>query len=747
MGAEILELSRALTQFDAQNTPRGLLDRYAKGRIRHFASRQLLTLSGAAALVVLVSPQVGFLAVAMALLGEAVDCFYLARVRRLIGQGSSLNRLFFWTTVTGIFQALTIAFCIVLAWRTAPEGAAMFFCFAFLTGASVNAGLLLPFHRAASIGRLVVYFSTLIGILIAEAVFQTEMKMNFTFDLVGALMMSNMIHLFISYVLKGRQREMKNSRSLLEQGLELARANRSINDQQRETRRLALVAKRALDSIIMSDTQGRILWVNEGFTRMTGYSLEQVIGRRPADFLNGPDTSLATSDEIANAIADGRSHRAEIINYTATGKRIWVETNIAPVFDQNGKMEMVIAIERDITIAKQREQELAEATVAAEQGERAKSEFLASMSHEIRTPMNGIIGMADMLTKEDLTKDQKLYVSTIRNSAEALLTIINDILDFSKLSAGQPTIAPVTFELGECIEGVIDLLGPQARQKKLQLNYSTVGDLPEYARGDDGRLRQILMNVIGNALKFTEKGSVSVKAGTTVKDNAMTLRIDVSDTGIGIAPNRINQIFEQFAQADAATTRRFGGTGLGLAISRLLARAMGGDITVNSEVGKGSCFTVLLEMETATPEPATDNQLVDLPAAEAFAGLSVLLAEDNKTNRLVVRKFLQDYPLTLIEARNGREAIEMTRDNIPDIILMDMSMPEIDGLDATRIIRGLPVPQPTIIALTANAYDSDRDACMNAGMDSFLSKPVRRAQLMREIARAMTQATPANPNP
>ncbi|PSL19123.1 ATP-binding protein [Shimia abyssi] len=558
--------------------------------------------------------------------------------------------------------------------------------------------------------------------------------------------MSFMVYVFISYVTSGHKREIVNSRSLLVQGLELAKTSASNAAQQTELRRLALVAERALDSVIVSDIYGRILWVNDAFTRITGFTAAEAVGKSPGEILNGPETQKKSSEEIALAISEGRTHRAEIVNYTKDGRKIWVETNLTPVFSETGQVEMVIAIERDITQAKAHQDELAKAKLAAEDGERAKAEFLASMSHEIRTPMNGIIGMADLLSETRLNAEAELFVDTIRNSAESLLVIINDILDFSKLRAGKMPLNPVSFNLIDCINGVANLLAPQAAGKSLKLQCLFDTDLPMNAKGDDVRLRQILMNVVGNAIKFTETGGVTIRTSCEKNGRGWCLCIDVSDTGIGIPENRLEHVFEQFAQADAATTRRFGGTGLGLSISRRLARNMGGDISVTSSDGKGSCFSIEILLE----ETAQFDQDI-LPSALApnsvcLDGLTILLAEDNKTNRLVISKFLRDADITLVTAHDGRQAVEMAIELRPDVILMDMSMPEMDGVDATRAIRKVPELHPQIIALTANAYQSDKEICLEAGMDAFLTKPVRKSDLIDQIERAVTRAAAASPD-
>ncbi|MBO9402835.1 response regulator [Shimia sp. R9_3] len=504
-----------------------------------------------------------------------------------------------------------------------------------------------------------------------------------------------------------------------------------------ELERLSLVAKHASDSVLLSDPTGKIIWVNDGFTRMTGYAFDDAIGRHAGQLLNAKETDPYTIETIKRHQKRGERFHTEILNRTKSGKLIWVDTNIFPVLDEDGKVVMSIGIEREITETKRYEAELAEAKRAAETADRAKSEFLANMSHEIRTPMNAIIGMSELLSESPLSSEDKQNVTTIRESGHALLKIINDILDLSRLESGKLDVCEVDFDLHRCIDSVADLLRHKAEQKGLFLTVEYKEGVPQKLRADDGRLRQILMNLIGNAVKFTSEGGVRVVVSRQ-PGAEFGISIDVIDTGIGISPEQARHVFDRFSQADAAITRSFGGTGLGLTISTMLARRMGGDISLCEKYNQGACFSATIMGKAPIGETETEVEHLKF-APEHLYGTRILLAEDNKTNRLLIRKYLADYPLELIEVENGVEAVEYCKLDSPDLVLMDMSMPELDGLQATRIIRDLPIKQPPIIALTANAFASDKQACLEAGMDMFLSKPINKTHLLHTLSAHLEQ--------
>jgi PAS domain S-box-containing protein len=738
----------ALHRFEARSDANGLLLRYASGRVRGLPGRQVLTVLGSVALGVLEDRALGLATLALGFLGDAADCAFLSYLRHRFRNGVVPQVWRRATILFALLQSVTIAACVALAWTASDRIGIVFVSTAFLFGGIINAGLARPYLRPAADVRLAVFGLTWMALTwtdLASAVHPSAWLADNAYLLIAGAMMAYSAIGYIGFIGRSFTRKLRFEHQLLRQQHALEQSSAQLALREAQARRLALVAENANDIVIIYTPEGRIDWVNPTFTRTLGFTLDEVRGKFPGAVLNPDCLDADKVEEIVVARKAARSFRAELRNRTRDGRTIWIETSSVPILNPDGSLAMTVQVERDVTAARTHAAELAEARIRAEAAADAKTRFLATMSHEIRTPLNGVVAMADVLAASSLSPDQAECVKAIRDSGLTLLALISDILDLSQIQSGALRLASEPFDAAALTEAVARIAQPVAQAKGLTLTCAPHD--PVWLSGDAGRLRQILLNIVGNAVKFTATGGVEVTLSHGAETGGrIPLTVTVRDTGIGIPPDRHEAIFDSFTQADTSIHGQFGGTGLGLSISRHLAMAMGGGITVQSDTGQGATFVVSLSLPASAPaaNPAGPAAADDRQPLLKLTGRRVLVAEDNRTNRLILRRLLEPLSLHLTEAENGAEAVAAYRDAPPDLILMDIQMPVMDGLAAIRAIReqehARGWPRCPILVVTANAFAEDRAACESAGGDDFLPKPVRREALYDRIGRFLTQA-------
>ena len=498
-----------------------------------------------------------------------------------------------------------------------------------------------------------------------------------------------------------------------------------------------------------------IIYANPAFYRITGYSEEEVIGHN-CRFLQGPGTNPRHIKAMREAIENGKAIDVEIVNHRKDGSRFVNELHLSPVFGEDGEVRYILGIQHDVSAREQFARDAERARRAAERANAEKSDFLAFMSHEIRTPMNGVMGTISLLLDTTLDAEQHAYAETARRCGELLLATVNEMLDLSRIEAGHLAIEEEAFDLAAPVAEVLDLLAPAVAEKGIRLSASIDPLLPARVIGDARRLRQVLLNLADNAVKFTAAGGVGIRV-ERAEANGM-VRFAVADTGIGMPPEVQARLFGRFAQGGPETARRYGGSGLGLMICKRLVGLMGGRIVLASTPGKGSTFSFEIPLRPIAESGRPPSTLLPRPAlAKPLPGARgrVLIAEDGEANQLVAAAILRKAGYAVDLARDGEEALGAARTAAYDLVLMDVRMPRMDGLAATAAIRGLegPAGRVPIIAMTAAAMPDEVARCLEAGMDAHVAKPMDLTALLAAVSDMLenrprrSRAAVEEPNP
>jgi len=512
---------------------------------------------------------------------------------------------------------------------------------------------------------------------------------------------------------------------------------------ERRERMLITTLSSISDFAYVFDRDGRFVYVNQPLLDLWGITLQEAEGKTFFDLKYPDDLAALLMRQVQEVFANTTRLTGETPYTSPTGVHADYEYIFSPVFEADGAVESVVGITRDITARKREAEALGVAKDAAEAANRAKSQFLANMSHEIRTPMNGVIGMTDLVLDTDLTVEQRENLGIVKSSADALLTVINDILDFSRIEAGKLELDPIDFSPRDAIGDTANALAWKAHQNGLELIVDVDADIPHTIRGDPGRLRQILINLLGNAIKFTPHGEVVLRVGVeAATPPEILLHFAISDTGIGIALDRQQRVFEAFTQADGSTTRAYGGTGLGLTISSKLVQLMGGRVWVESEAGRGSTFHFTARFATASAPVS-----MPVPDAIDLQDLTVLVVDDNATNRRLLEEMLLGWRMVPTLAASALDALATLRaaqqsgQPFP-LVLTDFQMPDADGFTLTSTIKNDPtIARATVVMLTSAGQPGDAGRCRESGVAAYLAKPIRRSDLRSAILTAMRVRT------
>jgi PAS domain S-box-containing protein len=499
---------------------------------------------------------------------------------------------------------------------------------------------------------------------------------------------------------------------------------------------LSLVASKVSNGVVISNADNQVIWINNAFEQITGYDLTNVSNRALGDVLMGELTDVGIIQKARELSKNKQSFEVDLLIYRKNGQPLWISVINSIILDEEGNVDKYVEVIIDVTAKKKAELELISAKEEALQLNRAKDMFMSVMSHEIRTPLNAVIGISHLLMDDNHDESQKENLKILKFSADNLMTLINDVLDFTKVETGNIVLEKIDVDLRDMVNSVVNSMQFKAHDKNISIKAELDSTLPEYIVGDKTRICQILLNLVGNSVKFTDKGGITIDVKVIEESkNEVRIRFEVSDTGIGIKPDQINNVFESFKQADESITRLYGGTGLGLAITKRLVELHDSRINVESVYGKGSkfWFTITFNKSNFIPKKANSDTV------EIGLKLNVLVADDNQINRMLIDKVLKKWGVTADFAVNGKEAVDKIDLNRNyDLVLMDIHMPEMDGLEAAQYIRANKDPyyqQLHIIALTASMLTNQMDQIGDAGMNDYILKPFDPKNLYDKISK------------
>ncbi len=540
--------------------------------------------------------------------------------------------------------------------------------------------------------------------------------------------------------------QIKEAELLFQQAMNTAKQDAQQSKDQLKI--LSMALEQSQSSVSITDLDANIKYVNQAFVNSTGYSREEIIGQK-FNILKSNKTSPALFEAMWEDLLNGKVWQGEIINLNKQGKELNELTWISPIRESDGRISHYLSVKEDITERKKTEALLLAAKEKAEKLAKTKSQFLSNMSHEIRTPMNAIIGFSELALFDEMPTETRTYLQDINIASNHLLTILNDILDLSKLEAGRVTIIAAPFYINDMLMSIHNLLLKAAQAKGLILTLNIAKNIPDKLVGDSIRLRQVLINLLGNAIKFTQQGEVSLNISLQqLTTTEARLLIAVTDTGIGITAEQQDRLFQPFNQADNGFTRNFEGTGLGLTISQDLVQLMGSSIKLDSQVGLGSCFSfelLLPLVDSSNIEPHVTPTTTLNP--ELLHNINILVVEDDEFNQKIVNQVLKRFGANTVLASNGLEALIALEKNHFDIVLMDLHMPGMNGYDTTTHIRKISRhAQLPVIALTASVTDEDRQHCIDIGMNDFISKPLNKTELLSTLEQWLDSSRNCRPN-